>query len=312
VQRRSLPDRYLLGSNNEEIEAMKTLSLVRPAVASATVIRAASSASSWVHETLGEQFGLDPIKKNLNLRADWGRKIDAWTVVSDGESPLAVLAESSRGEITAARCLAVEVRSDESVLVLGSAWVDPMGTCIFAETCIQFDGVSKAEADELESALFMDDVDSRFERLSLGTTTIFRRWDDILSAEDIEQRLENDRVLITQLREAGRSFRASFPRVPAGWGHLSGIRRTSIERIDCWTVEALATAPVNDCAWLGDADPLQVTFNIDGIGDQSMLMTARTCMGIVCPAVAAEDADLDLECAGDTDCFERHGLPRAA
>ena len=255
---------------------MKTLSLVLPAVASATVIRAASSASSWVHETLGEQFGLDPIKKNLNLRADWGRKIDAWTVVSDGESPLAVLAESSRGEITAARCLAVEVRSDA------------MGTCIFAETCIQFDGVSKAEADELESALFMDDVDSRFERLSLGTTTIFRRWDDILSAEDIEQRLENDRDLISQLREAGCSFRASFPRVPAGWAHLGGIRRTSIERIDCRTVEAMETAPVNDCAWLGDADPLQVTFNIDGTGDQSMLMTARTCMGIVCPAVAAE------------------------
>ena len=74
----------------------------------------------------------------------------------------------------------------------------------------------------------------------------------------------------------------------------------------------METAPANDCAWLGDADPLQVTFNIDGTGDQSMLMTARTCMGIVCPAAAAEDSDLDLEFAGDTDCFERHGLPRAA
>lgn len=109
-----------IGSNNERIKAMKTLSRVRPAVASATIIRAASAASSWIHEILGEQFGLDPIKKNLNLRAEWGRKIDAWTVVSKGDSPLAVLAESSRGEITAARCLAVEVRSDDSVLVLGS------------------------------------------------------------------------------------------------------------------------------------------------------------------------------------------------
>jgi hypothetical protein len=279
---------------------MKTLPSTRSAVTSATLVRAACSASSWVHETLGEQFGLEPISAGLDVDAGYGAQIEAWSIVSEGASPLGALAESPRSRISSAGCLAVEVRSDDTVLVLGSAWMDPMGTCIYAETCIQFDGVSRVEADALESEFFPAVGDARFERLSLGSTTIFRRWDDLLGGEGIAQRLEHDQDLIAQLREAGHCFRASFPRVPAGWEHVAGLRGATVERIDFRAPDAMVSAGADHGTWLGDADPLQVTFNIDGIGDRSMLMTARTCIGITCPTMAAQDADLDGEFEDDS------------
>jgi hypothetical protein len=236
------------------------------------VIRVSADFTHLIHDALRDLPGvLEPVGPDLDLRPTWGMRISLMVAAVDGYSPVACLGAAGIGRAGRARCLAVEVCETGVGRVIGDAANDPIGASLWVQSCVQYrKSLGVAGARALRRHLDVGRAGG-FSELHLGDWVAFTRWDDVMAPHG-RAGANDARACIKRAEAAGLCFEASVPALHGDWDGCEA-RSVSVTHRTCAGASA---APPCGAHWLGDAEPVQLSLNIDARGERSLIVGART------------------------------------
>jgi hypothetical protein len=252
------------------------------------LVRASASAAPIVASTLRPVATVfESVGGALDLRSAWGMSAQLAVAATIGGAALPRLAGAVELVGEQARCLALEVCSEGTATVLGDARFDPIGTCLWAQSCMRLHDAADAESLGLVRTVIRQHRQRGWRAVQVGSELLVSRWDDLMLPSG-RMDARSAAGLVKFLVGFGLRGTASVVHLDGDWTGAS-LRSARIERLEAGrkTESSVACPGPGAGPWPGDAEPIQISMNLDGQGDRSVVVGARTWSALECSAGVA-------------------------